>query len=339
MKRRGAVLVEPGHFEIEEDEISPGPGELLVAIEAAGLCAWDLVAYQGRWEEHPKWLGGELLGPGAGLYTYEEWGKYPKRLGHEPVGRVVEVGRDTRGFAPGERVTGFFREAFADVAIAPADQVLKVPPGIAPEHALGEPLSNSLIAVRTASVEIGDYVLLVGCGSLGLTILSGLAGTPAAEIIVVDLKEESLRLAGEYGATITLNARQVDVIEEMMRFTEGRGVDVAIEASGVPAVLDTCAACLRREGRGRLILAGGHTSPATCDLAPLCIYGAVVRAAWPRHSRDRMDDLRRVLLMLARGRFPMERLITHRFRLEEIGQAFEAMLHRPSGYIKGIVIP
>jgi len=52
-----------------------------------------------------------------------------------------------------------------------------------------------------------------------------------------------------------------------------------------------------------------------------------------------MDDLRRALLMLARGRFPMERLITHRFRLEEIGQAFETMLHRPDGYIKGVVVP
>jgi len=124
-----------------------------------------------------------------------------------------------------------------------------------------------------------------------------------------------------------------------MRIMEGRGVDVAIEASDVPAVLDTCAACLRREGRGRLILASGHTAPATYDLAPLCIYGAVARAAWPRHSRNRMDDLRRVLLMLARGRFPMERLVTHRFRLEEISQAFETMLHRPSGYIKGVVTP
>lgn len=339
MKRRGAVLVEPGHFEIEEDEISLGPGELLVAIEAAGLCSWDLVYYQGRWREKvPRWLGGEISGPGAELYTYEEWGEYPKRLGHEPVGRIVEVGRGVRGFAPGERVTGFFGEAFADVAIAPAGQVLKVPPGIPPEHALGEPLSNVVIAVRAASVEIGDYVLLIGCGCLGLNILSGLAGTLAAEIIAVDLKTDALRLAGECGATITLNAGQVDVIEEVLRITEGRGVDVAIEACGVPAVFDTCAACLRREGGGRFILAGGHMSPATYDLAPLCIYGAVVRAAWPRHSRDRMDDLRRALLMLARGRFPMGRLITHRFRLEEIGQAFEIMLHRPRGYIKGIVV-
>ena len=188
-------------------------------------------------------------------------------------------------------------------------------------------------------MEIGDYVLLIGCGCLGLNILSGLAGTPAAEIVAVDLKADALRLAEECGATITLNAGQVDVIEEVLRFTNGRGVDVAIEACGVPAVLDTCAACLRREGQGRLILAGGHMSPATYDLAPLCIYGAAIRAAWPRHSRDRMDDLRRALLMLARGRFPMERLITHRFRLEEIGQAFETMLHRPSGYIKGIVVP
>ena len=340
MKRRGAVLVEPGRFETEEDEISPGPGELLVAVEAAGLCPWDLLSYQGQWrEEVPKWLGGEISGLSARLYTYEQWGEYPKRLGHEPVGRVVEVGRGVRGFAPGERVTGFFGEAFADVAIAPADQVLKVSPGIPPQHALGEPLSNIIIAVRAASVEIGDYVLLIGCGCLGLNILSGLAGTPAAEIIAVDLKADALRLAKECGATITLNAGQVDVIEEVLRITEGRGVDVAIEACGVPAVLDTCAACLRREGQGRLILAGGHTSPATYDLAPLCIYGAVIHAAWPRHSHDRMDDLRRALLMLARGRFPMERLITHRFRLEEIGQAFETMLHRPGGYIKGVVVP
>jgi len=313
MKTSIAVLTQPGQFEIQEQNIETTENQVLIKVAACGLCMYESYHFKGK------------------------IGTCPQILGHEAAGVVEAVGSAVKGFAKGDRVTGFAEKCFATYAAARPEVLVKVPDSVTLEHALGEPLTCCVTSVRAATPEIGDYVLLTGCGAMGLLTLSGIAGKGCADIIAVDLVESRLALARELGATVTLNPSEVDAETEVMRMTGGRGVDVAVEASGAAPAFDLCAKTLR-ECRARLIVVGYHGEPATYNLSHLC-RGTIVHTTHPGYSPDTMDDLRRAMIALEKGVFPMDRIVSHRFALEDIQQGFEAMIAKSDGYVKGIVVP
>jgi len=314
MKTKRAILVEPGRFEIEEKEINVQSNEILVRIVACGLCSWELYHFKG------------------------EYGTYPQEIGHEPVGIVEDVGKEVKGFKKGDRVTGFFGPGFSEYAVANPQKVIKVPEGVKLEYALGEPLKCIVTICRAANPEFGDYLMVVGCGFMGSLILAGLASHSLAEIIAVDLKEFNLKLAKELGATRILNPKKSDLEKEIPEITKGRGIDVCVEATGIPAGLEIASKYLR-VGRGKLLIVSSHPEKATYSLRPWEMKGAVVLNPHPSFSLNEMDDLRRAIDALERGIFKMDKIITHRFPLYEIQRAFETLKAKPEGYIKGIVCP
>jgi threonine dehydrogenase-like Zn-dependent dehydrogenase len=139
------------------------------------------------------------------------------------------------------------------------------------------------------------------------------------------------------GATIALNAAEIDVVSEVQRITAGRGVEVGVEATGLPGPLDVASRCLRRP-RPKLVLIGLHNKSTTYNLA-VWGNGAVVHNPHPGYSLDRAEDIRRGLWAAQKGIFPMERLVTHKFPLRETGRAFQMAHSQGHGYIKGIIKP
>jgi threonine dehydrogenase-like Zn-dependent dehydrogenase len=311
---RYAELIKPGKFVIKEENLTHADDELLIRITHCGLCQYDGVHYKG------------IIG------------NPPLRLGHEPVGVVEAIGRKVTGFKVGERVTGLFAylKAFATYGVARPDQLLKVPAHVPSEQALAEPLKCIATILRAAPPEFGDHVLVMGSGFMGLLLIAGLVGRAPASLIAVDIRADRLKLAKSFGATHTLMANDPDFLEQVNKITAGNGTDVVFEITSHPEPVELAAKTLRRN-RARYVLAGWHGEPGTYTLRNWTTKGAIILTPHPSFSLDEMEDMRRGLAGLARGVFPMDQIITHRFPLDDIQPAFETMLNASDGYIKGVI--
>ena len=151
---------------VEGPDPGPRPGEVLVRVTACGVCASEL---------HP-WV------EGAGA---------PRRLGHEPVGVVAAVGPGVDRFREGDRVTGLFKQAYAECVLADATNLLPVPAGLPDEAALGEPLACLINAQRRTPVALADKVALVGLGYMGLGMLQLLKLRGPSLVVAIDPREEA----------------------------------------------------------------------------------------------------------------------------------------------------
>jgi threonine dehydrogenase-like Zn-dependent dehydrogenase len=330
---KAAFIVAPRTFEIRE---VPTPQitdcEMLVKIEACGVCSSDMTAYKDAYSDELK-----AANP------------FPRRAGHEPAGTVVEVGKQVKGFRVGDRITGYFTdEAYSEyVAVDPTHFaahrahgmiIEKIPDGIPFEYALGEPLMSCMSIARTITPEFGDYVFQIGAGFMGLGVIAGVSSPKLREYIVADLDNSRLELARKFGATITLNPNKVDVVEEVMKITKGRGVDVAIEVVGKPIGIKMTGDVIK-VNRGKVVLVGWHQAPATTELFNWIKCPIIYSPQGIGMSTNYQSELERAMWALETGIYQIDKLITHRYKLEDIGQAFEANLDMKPGFIKGVVMP
>lgn len=312
---RVARIVEPRKIEIVDDTIELGPHDVAVKIAACGICSWE-----------------------SGFYSGQRPTELPRPIGHEPAGIVEAVGAEVTAWKAGDRVAGLFSPAFATYARAKDTMLVRVPDSLALEHAIVEPVKCIVTGLRAARPDFGDHALVVGCGFMGLLCVAGLRSFGVASLTAVDLLDERLELARRFGATNVLNPTRDDVPVQVREITNGHGIDVAMEASTVPAGFALAAQTLRR-GQANLVVVTTAYPGATYDVAELLRAGSVVHFAEPGHCLDPIDELRRTIEALGRGVFPMADLLTHRFGLDEIGRGTEIALSREPGYIKGIVIP
>jgi threonine dehydrogenase-like Zn-dependent dehydrogenase len=327
-----AFIIAPRKFEIREVPLPRiTEDEMLVKIEACGVCSSDIPAYMDSLSDEMK-----------------KQMPYPRRAGHEPAGTVVEVGKNVKGFQAGDRITGYFADGcYAEyVTCDPSDRLArghgsiieKIPDEIPFEYALGEPLMSLVSIARTATPELGDFVFQVGCGFMGLGVIAGVASPKIREYIVADLDDTRLGLAVELGATRTLNPNRVNVAEEVMKITDGRGVDVAIEAIGSPSGLEIVGEVIKNN-RAKIIVVGWHQSPEVYELFNWIKSPIIYSPQGIGMSTDYQSELRRAIWALQEGIYPMSKLVTHRYRLEDIGRAFEDNLKRTTGYIKSVIVP
>jgi len=330
---RAAFIVAPRKFEIREVETPKiKDHEMLVKIEACGVCSSDMSGYLD-----------------SGSEAMKQRMPFPRQAGHEPSGTVEEVGKNVKDYKVGDKITGWFpADCYAEYATCdptvysvmrghPA-VVEKIPEGIPFEHALGEPLMSLVSVTRTATPEFGDYVFQVGCGFMGLGVIAGVAHPKLREYIVADLDDNRLKMAKELGATVTLNPDKVDVTQEVMKITDGRGVDVAIEVVGHPPGLKMVGDVIKRN-RGKIIMVGWHQTPDTYELFSWIKCPIIYSPQGIGLSTDYQSELTRAMWAVQKGVYPMDKLVTHRYKLEDIGQAFEDNLNRVPGYIKGVVMP
>lgn len=312
---RVAKIVEPHRIDLVEETFELGPNEVAVKVAACGICSWE-----------------------SGFYSGQRPTPLPRPIGHEPAGVVEAVGSEVTAWKPGDRVAGLFGPAFATYAKAKDTMLVRVPDHLPLEQAIVEPVKCIVTGLRAARPDFGDHALVVGCGFMGLLCVAGLRSFGVASLIAVDMLDERLELARRFGATNALNPKRDDVAAKVQEITNGHGIDVAMEASTVPAGFALAAQTLRR-GQANLVVVTTAYPGATYDVSELLRAGSVVHFAEPGHCLDPVDELRRTIEALGRGVFPMPDLITHRFALEEIGKGIDIGLSREPGYIKGIVVP
>ena len=304
---RIARLVGPRRFVLESQVVpDPPPGYVCVRIVACGVCASELHTVQ------------------------EDLASYPVELGHEPVGIVEAIGLGVEELIEGTRVTGGFGPSFADRVVADCRSVVKVPDDLRTEDAIGEPLGCALEARRRTRVTEGDRIAIVGVGYMGLLMLHLLGVTGAGHVLVVDPREDARRTALTFDATEAVDPDELAAGEADGSF------DVVIEATGAQDGLDLATRLVREHGVVSIL--GYHQAPRTVDMQTWNWKAIDVVNAHVRR-RDLLNDAIRSGLELTRlGRIRPGDLITHRFGLDGVGEAFAALSDKPAGYIKSVVI-
>jgi threonine dehydrogenase-like Zn-dependent dehydrogenase len=216
--------------------------------------------------------------------------------------------------------------------VAEAADLVAIPDGVPSDVALGEPLGCVAEAWRRTPVALGDRVAVVGLGFMGLCMLQMLARSALAGLVAVDLRADARAFAADLGADVVLHPDAVDDDPTLRD-----GFDVVVEATGAQAGLDLAATLVR--AHGTLSILGYHQGTRTVDMGSWNVKALDVVNA---HVRDRTllrDGTRRALTMVAAGRLDIAGLITHRFPLSAVDEAFAVLRDRPEGFIKAVVEP
>jgi Zn-dependent alcohol dehydrogenase len=363
-----AVLRETGKpLSLEQVELDePGPGEVRVRIEAAGVCHSDLhyvtgdlpaklplvVGHEGAGVVEalgPLTTGRVAVGDRVALQWRPRCGECPACVAGNPVlcrfGRVLA---STNGLMDGTSRLHVGDETlhhlmgvscFAEQVVVSETSVLPVPDGVPPEIA-----AISACAVITGvgavlnAVEraAGRPLLVIGAGGVGLAAVMGAVLVGADPVIVVDVDPAKLELAASVGAGHVLDAREGDVVQRVLDLTDGVGVPWALDAVGSPETMRQSLAALAPEGT--VVAVGLSRSDATVavpinDLVQRQkrVVGSLYGSSNPRL------DLPRIFRLYASGRLPLDRLVGARRPLSEVNEAFADL--RTGGVGRTILVP
>jgi L-iditol 2-dehydrogenase len=314
---RQAVLTGPRRFAIEELPVPEiGPDEVLLRVAACGVCASELDIYQGA----------------AGHASY------PWRPGHEVSGVVERAGARVAAPAPGDPVAVFVTTAgYGEYVAVPAAHCF--PAGDVPlELALGEPLACAVNAVELAGIALADDVVVVGAGFMGQLAIRLVQLRGPRRLIVADTRDDALARAASAGATATVNPAREPLAERVLELTGGAGADVTIEFTGTQGALEVVGACTRMSGT--LVIAGYHQGPPR--QVPLADWNWNAFRIANAHFRDVatiLRGLRAGMRLVSSGRLSLEGLVTHRFPLASIDEAFRTAIEKPEGFVKATVTP
>ena len=328
---------------------TPGPGEAVIKITATTICGTDVHIVRGEYPVKPGLiLGHEPVGVvdelGAGLEKYYRIGERVIAGAITPCGQCFyclngthsQCGGPLGGWRFGNTINGAWAEylvvpdARANLAAIPAD--------LSDEEVLMCPdiFSTGLSGAESGQIKVGDAVAIFGQGPIGLCATVGTKLRGAALIIAVDTVGNRLETARRFGANLTLNPDQCDVVETIKRFTDGRGVDVAIEALGKQETFENALRSTRPGGTlsSLGVYSGKLVAPYDAFYAGLGDQ-KIVTTLCPG-GKERM---RRLMEMIAQRRVDLSPLVTHRFDLDHIADAFDLFSHRRDGVLKVALYP
>ena len=341
---KAARLVEIGKpLQLQDIERpSPGPGDVLVRIRAAGICHSDVHYRAGT----------------SGV------GTLPQTLGHEVAGVVEEVGETVAGLRPGDRVclhyllscgqchfccTGheqFCPEGkmigkhvdggFAEFIAVPARNAVRLPAEVSFEHGavLMCSSSTSFHALRKSRLQPGETAAIFGAGGLGMSAIQLARTMGALQVYAVDINENKLALAESFGA-VPVNARQGDPVETIRSLTGGRGVDVAIEVIGLRQTMEQAVRCLAVLGRAAL--AGISDMPFEIDSYSDLLGREAEVIGCSDHT---LHELEILVEYVRQGRLDLGHVVARSVPLEAeaINAAMDA-LEQFGGEVRTVVVP
>ncbi len=353
---RAAVFVEPGRIELREKPVPDvGPTDALVRITTTTICGTDVHILKGEYPvERGLTIGHEPVGIierlGSAVRGYAE--------GQRVIAGAITPGgwsnaclcgfcsQDGAGSEHGWKALGGWRfgntidGCQAEYVLVPdaMANLAPVPDGLSDEQVLMCPdiMSTGFSGAERGDVRIGDIVAVFAQGPIGLCATAGARLSGASVVIGVDRLAARLEAATRIGADHVVDASRTDPVDEIMRLTRGRGVDVAIEALGTQATFEAALRVLRPGGT--LSSLGVYATDLTI---PLGAFAAglgdhrIVTTLCPG-GKERM---RRLMSLIASGRVDLGAMVTHRYRLDEIEAAYELFGHQRDGVLKVAITP
>lgn len=334
---KAVIIDEPLQARVGEWEtVTPKPGEVRVAIQAAGICAGDMYIYHGK----------------------NPYATYPRIGGHELCGTVVDWGEGANGFTAGELVVvepfvgcgkcypcrigktnccahlGLIGTnqpgGFADFVCGPAKNIHRVPPGLSAVAAsLAEPIAIGVQACRRAQLQSGELVLILGAGPIGLALIE-VARAKGAQPVVTDLSDERL----EFAKTLGARALKADdaLLQNVLDLTHGEGAPVVIEATGNPKAMEQTVDLVASGGR---IVIVGLVKRGT--MIPFPGLDFTRKEMTLCGSRASVNCFPESLELLASGKIHYAK-VAREFPMWQAPEIFARMSAEPNWIHKGILI-
>ncbi|WP_206456323.1 NAD(P)-dependent alcohol dehydrogenase [Aurantimonas marina] len=355
-KMRATIFIEPGRIALGEKPIPDvGANDALLRITTTTICGTDVHILKG---EYPVEKG--------------------LTIGHEPVGIIEKLGSNVKGYQEGQRViagaicpSGYSNACLcgqhsqdgqshphgykpmggwrfgntidgtqAEYVLVPdaMANLAPVPDGLTDEQVLMCPdiMSTGFGGAERGNIQIGDIVVVFAQGPIGLCATAGARMRGAGLIIGVDTVPERLDIAKKLGADVVIDFKTADPVDEIMKITGGRGVDVAIEALGTQKTFESCLRVLRPGGT--LSSLGVYSSDLTIPLGAFHAGlgdNSIVTSLCPG-GKDRM---RRLMNVIESDRVDLGALVTHRYGLDQIEEAYELFANQRDGVLKVAITP
>jgi L-iditol 2-dehydrogenase len=342
---KSLLLSEYSHLELADLPVPQvGREEVMVRVEACGICGSDVHGYDGS--------TGRRIPPIV--------------MGHEAAGTVEAVGADVKNYSKGDRVTfdstvycgkceycmhgqinlcdnrevigvscGDYRRhgAFAEYVVVPERIMYPLPKDFSfDEAAMLEAVSVGMHGVKVSNVVGGETALVIGAGMIGLLTLQAAKAAGCKRVLIADVDATRLKLAKEVGADEVLNCSGAELVAEVMRLTDGRGVDLALEAVGRNETVAGAIDCTRKGGTVTLI---GNIMPEVT----LPLQKVVVRQLRLQGSCASSGEYPEAIELIASGKIQVKPLITAVASLEEGPRWFERLHSREPNLMKVILTP
>lgn len=347
---KAAVFHGPGKIVLDEKPVPAiGPTDALIKVTTTTICGTDVHILKGEYPVEPGRI-----------------------IGHEPVGVIAELGDAVRGYTLGQRVIagaitpcgqchscldGHQAQCggkamggwqFGNTIDGCQAEYVRVPNAMAnlapvPDHLTDEQvlmcpdiMSTGFSGAESGQIHIGDTVVVFAQGPIGLCATAGARLKGATRIIVVDHLPERLETARRMGADVTIDYTAEEPLQRIMDITGGRGADVAIEALGTQQTFESCLRSLKPGGilSSLGVYSGKLTMPLDAFAAGLGDH-KVVTTLCPG-GKERM---RRLMNVVASGRVNLQPLVTHRFKLDQIEEAYDLFSHQRDGVLKVAITP
>ncbi len=349
---RAALFYGGADIRVEEIETPvPGAGEVLVRVQAAGICGSDLHGYRSQAQPGlaaPFLTGHELAGEIAALGPDVAELEVGQRVGVEPR-HLVSCGHcrwcrrgdvqlcPALGLVDGRPVHS---TGFAEFSAESAEKCYPLPDDMPIEEAtLLDAFAVAVHAVHRVPVKPTDTVAVLGAGAIGLAIVQVAKTLGAGQVIAVGTRDEPLALAIRLGCDEVINVNEQDLHESVQNHTDGEGADVVFEAVGGNAPTLAQAISITAPG-GRVGVTGSFPEPQALDIKLAMRKELALNWVWSYGTWGGVPEYEIALDWLSRGRLQAAPLITHHFPLERIADAFVAADNkRESGAIKVLVLP
>lgn len=355
-KMKAAIFVEPGRIILDDKQIPDvGPLDALLRVTTTTICGTDVHILKGEYPVRKGLtVGHEPVGVieklGSAVQGYREGQRVIAGAitpsGHSHASLHGCHAQDGAGTAHGWKSMGGWKfgntidGCQAEYVLVPdaMANLAPVPDNLTDEQVLMCPdiMSTGFGGAESGHIRIGDAVAVFAQGPIGLCATAGAKLSGATTVIGVDSISERLEMARRLGADHVIDFRKVDPVQEILRITDGRGVDVAIEALGTQSTFESCLRVLRPGGR--LSSLGVYSS----DLRlPLAAFAAglgdhtIVTTLCPG-GKERM---RRLMAVISSGRIDLKSLVTHRFKLDDIERAYELFANQRDGVLKIAITP
>jgi len=347
---KAVVFKGPGTIAVESvPKPVPGPGEAVMRITATTICGTDVHIVRGEYPVKPGLIIGhepvgviDALGPGvdhlfhigqrviAGAITPCGQCFYCLNGSHSQCGGALG------GWRFGNTING----AWAEYLLVPDAKanLAPIPDTLTDEDVLLCPdiFSTGLSGAESAHIRVGDAVAVFAQGPIGLCATIGARLKGASLIIGIDGNEDRLAMSRTFGATVTLNPSQTDVVAEIKKLTDGRGVDVAIEALGQQTTFESALRAIRPGGTlsSLGVYSGKIVAPYEAIYAGLGDQKIVTTLCPGGHER-----MRRLMALIEHRRVDLSPPETHKFALDDISEAFDLFSHQRAHVLKVVLYP
>ena len=328
--------------EIEVPEV--GEKEVLVQLEYVGICGSDV-----HYFHHGN----------CGAYKVNLEEDY--MLGHECAGTVVEVGANVKDLKVGDKValepgitcgqcefckagkynlcpdvvflaTPPVQGCYEEYIAFPENMCFKLPENMTTkEGCLIEPLSVGFHAANQGDVQVGESVVILGAGCIGLVTLLACKAHGAGNIIVADIVDARLEKAKELGATHVINSKEVNALEEIARLTGGKGADKVFETAGSPITIAQTAFAVKRGGTITLVGLSAQEE-INYNFAQIMDKEATIKSVFRYRN-----IYPKAIEAVSAGAIDVNGIVTHEFDLEHIQEAFEEAINNKTDLVKAVI--